>query len=202
MKYLILLLVLLACLPFASFARDDSETGITVQIPLSYLSFSTTDASSTVNATTIIGAAPIVGYRFSMGLVIGGTYDYWDNDVKMTTATGATSETDSTATGYGATVGLMSGGFGIFGSYLFSDNYQTGTKAPTDTRFTYTGGTGMRFDASYCFMVFSHFSLGPAVSYYTFTYTKEQDVKGNPIVLASNYQRSGINPYIKLDFTF
>ncbi len=137
------------------------------------------EANTTVNHSI---ASIGMGYRLDTGIYIGGTYTWMQQDTKTEIA-GVTTETKSTHTGYGPTLGYVGNNLYLLGTYLISPVHTTGTDA---AKSTYSTGTGYQVDLGFMFGITSNFAMGPQFTYYSSEFKKVKNAAGNEIDLSGS----------------
>jgi hypothetical protein len=116
------------------------------------------------------------GYTFdTMGLYVGGIYDYTTSktDAVNSTSGVTVSETD-TLTAYGLGVGFRHMGFFVMAHYLLEPVLEQ--QITTTTK--YKGGTGYEFNIGYAFDVMPFFKLGIDYRYLSYDFKKREPATG------------------------
>lgn len=103
-----------------------------------------------------------LGALLSSSIYVGGIYA----QSNFESQTGS-SVTEQTRTSYGASVGYMQpAGWFVIGHYFITSEFERSSTV------TDQGGSGFQLDIGYLFDLGSSITLGPQISYKTFTYTE------------------------------
>ncbi len=152
------------------------------------------ETKTTVTHTDLILG---LGFRTEMGLYLGGTYTWIQQENKTETTT--TTESKETHTAYGPTVGYVGQAFYILGTYHLSPIYVTGTDA---AKSTYSGASGYQIDLGYMFWLNGTIGVGPQFTYYKSDFKKLKDSTGNESELPNMASVTDIRPIIAFAFVF
>jgi hypothetical protein len=199
-RYLIVFFFAMMLMTFAvTQAQAASEKGSAIVIMPSFFYFQndiaqgTTTTKANYTYMTIAG-----GYKFDMGLYVGGQYVM--NSTNATTeVSGASTETKQAFSAFGPSVGYMNMGFyGVF-TYLLSPSSKY-TSSGSDT--TYSGGTSMKFDIGYSHMFTPNVGLGPQLTYWAHSYKKSKNASGTETDLPDEQKHTEIYPQIALTIMF
>lgn len=184
-------------------------------------------SNDTTSFTTAPGVATESGsgfdFRTTLGYTLGGeflvglTYNNYSYSSKRAAVSGGDNGSDSktTKTEYGPTIGYLSNGWRVLFTYFLSGTKQEDTKNSDDTgvtgdgTFKYTGGTGMQLSLGYAFALGSHFEIGPSLVYRSMTYPKQSKI--NRFTPSEDYTdtelytkntESDLSPMITMQFRF
>lgn len=124
-----------------------------------------TGASSNEFNQTIINLK--LGYLGAGGLYLGIAYDMESREYGSTAA-------DEDRDSLGATLGYMSGGWSILGTYYFQSEFED------------YDGTGYSVDLGYIFNLGS-IGIGPLLSYRHFEYDEQNGTAVNPVLEHNNF---------------
>jgi hypothetical protein len=182
MKIIILYLGILL-LSLSSFAAGNGS-GIMIRPAGMYWSHQFKNGfSPEANTTESHSIASVgMGYRLDTGIYVGGTYTWMQQDTKYEIA-GTTTESKSTHTGYGPTVGWVGSNLYLLGTYLISPVHTTGTDA---AKSTYSAGTGYQVDLGFMFGITSNFAMGPQFTYYSAEFKKVKNAAGDELDLSGS----------------
>lgn len=133
-----------------------------------------------------------LGYLMPGGIMIGGIYSMENGTSKVNS-----SETKTSASRFGASVGFKMSSFILMGHYFLSASADS---KDSDGTTKYTGGSGMQVDAGWAFDIGSGIGFGPQLSWYSMTYTKKKLPSGTES--SKNYVVSGIQPALLFWFAF
>ncbi len=162
------------------FAMNAAKAEIIFSPAVSYLSSKVEEGGATIIDGSTIFVDARLGYLMPNGLYLGGIYAIENNDA---------------ASSYygGASVGFVSGGFSLIGSYFLLGEYDP------DGDLKYTGATGFQGDISYAHMIASNFAIGPQISYRSVEFDKRDNAGTETDSDRSDTQ---ILPMINLWFVF
>jgi hypothetical protein len=113
-----------------------------------------------------------LGYVSPEGLYLGVAYDMESRDY------GSASDTDRDS--LGGTIGYVSGGWQLLGTYYFQSDYEE------------EEGTGYAVDVGYIFGLGGSMGIGPLLSYRHFTYDEN----------SSDTEHKNFLPAVQFQFTF
>jgi len=139
-----------------------------------------------------------LAYLFSAGFFVGGTYVYLTEKTKTQVNLATTTDSSEIWTGFGPTLGWMSGGFFLAGTFLTAPTYSY----TTTSTINYKGGSGYVADVGYLLWVSNGLGLGAQLSYYNATYTKLVSSGGTETTLSTQATDAFIRPSVALTFLF
>ncbi|MGE3973880.1 MAG: hypothetical protein AB7F59_05065 [Bdellovibrionales bacterium] len=205
MPFLILIFSTIFLMSIVAFAAKGGRGGFLLRPMGMYWTDSFNDggqasgdqATKTVNTRTDMMVA--LGYLTDMGLFIGGTYYNGTHNTQESLGDATTSDTKRTYQAYGPTLGFAGDMFYIFGTYHLAPLYTTGTDS---LKTTFTGGTGYQVDIGVTFWFNGQIGLGPQLTYYTATYTKQQGSTGVAVDLPATANHAFFRPILAFTFMF
>lgn len=186
----------------AEAAKGSDAAGIVIKPAFSYWNHTddnytgATSGTLTKSNTSRTDMQFGLGYKFDMGLYIGGTYNAASATTKY--EGGTESETKEAWTSYGPTVGFMKSNFFIFGTYHLSAEYSTEVSG---TKITSYGGSALQFDIGYTFMITNNFGIGPQLTYYSADYKKFKTT-GIDTDYPTARKQTDIRPLVHFQFMF
>lgn len=191
MKLLISLLILGLSVPaFAAKGGKAGASGFLLKPSAIYWS-QTLDTGTSKVTNIYVPLTIAAGYILNNGLYIGGIYEMYSDSTEDNSGTAKKSRT-----GYGPTLGYVSGGFHIEGSYILAPVLTQTDVAGIETK--YFGGTGLIINLGYHWMLSDMIGFGPAIAYQSYDYKKVKQAGGTETDLTSNVKQSEILPYLSL----
>jgi hypothetical protein len=190
MKILVALLTT-AFIGSTALAAGSAGSGVALHLAAMYSIDNSKLSSTTTNTSTVYGSFR-VGYKFSSPLFVGGTYDMINYS-----ASGTGASTTVTSGSYGPSVGLVTGGFFLVGTYLAGSTLDMTVGS---TKTSYTSGSGFAADIGYTWMVGSKVGIGPMLKYSSVKWTKVK--VGSAAETTTDYTKDNLDPYLAFHVQF
>lgn len=170
-----------------------------------------------LNSTNGMDLRGTLGMFLGEHLMIGFSYNqYSDSTKRDATSTTASSEQKTNKTEYGPTLGLVSGGFRLLGTYLLAGEKKYAYKSvddanavQNDQNYTDSKGAGVQVTLGYSWILSSWFELGPSLVYRDMSYANQTFVNAvtpsdnyTDAALASKAHETSLTPMISMILLF